>query len=261
MKNNSLTELWEKRSKKYLYKVEGVLPKSFPLIANNYLHGWMCEEITKTFKGSSKQIKVLDLGCGYGRLSKYILHSFKQSKTFGLDISPTYVKLYNQELKPRGYAQVGDIAFLPYDNDSFDGVVMVTALMYLTSKRDQEKALKEIFRVLKPGGRFIFIERNPVGHKLITLGGIASIIRGKKNKEIKSVSFTKEYLSKMITEKGGTVKQVEGIPVFTIFFPFIFVLSKISPAWSKYLLTLIKKLDEKFFWLLTPSLYISYIGY
>jgi SAM-dependent methyltransferase len=44
---------------------------------------------------------------------------------------------------------------LPFEDDSFDTVV---STLVLCSVRDQDKALAEIRRVLKPGGRFLFIE-------------------------------------------------------------------------------------------------------
>ena len=46
----------------------------------------------------------------------------------------------------------GDATALPYDDDSFDAVVLITVLGEIP---DQEAALREIARVLRPGGRLV----------------------------------------------------------------------------------------------------------
>ncbi len=219
-----IQNLWEERSQKYKSNVKGVLPKAFPDWLNNILHNWMYSQIKSSIKNGDT---VLDLGCGYGRLAKEVLQDFRKTKVNGVDIAKTYVTLFNKNLAPRGKAVVADIKKLPFKSGSVDVVYMVTTLMYLTSKKDQQKAIAEIFRVLKLHGKFIFIERNPGGHSLMTLGGLITKLRGKKNKEIESVSFTKDQMGKLLSSQSFESKTTTGFP----FGP-----------------------------LLTPSLYISYSG-
>lgn len=136
-----IREFWEERSQEYGSKIEGVLPKSLPRPVNEYLHNWMLEQIKRVVEGR-EEAKILDLGCGYGRLSKEILDEFPKSRTFGIDVAQTYVNLYNQRLSPRGRAVKGDIRKLPFKDSSFDVVFMVATLMYLTKKPNKKLLLK-----------------------------------------------------------------------------------------------------------------------
>ena len=60
------------------------------------------------------------------------------------------------EASKRGIPNVvptrGDAQALPYENDSVDGVVLVTVLGEIP---DQDAALREVTRILKPGGRLV----------------------------------------------------------------------------------------------------------
>lgn len=256
MNNTNLA--WEKRSKVYGTKIEGVLPKFLPALINGYLDEWMYEQVKLKIKNG--ELKILDLGCGYGRLSGHILRDFPEVKTFGIDVSSNYVNLYNKNLSPRGKAVAGDVRKLPFKDSFFDNVFMVTTLMYLVKNSDQTRAMKEIFRVLKPGGSFVFIERNTVGQSIVTVGGLVGKIRGQSNKEIHSVSFTKDELIKLIKDAGGDINSVRGLPGWTLLLPFSFAANLISKTVCKAFLQIIKPLDKIFSWLLTPSLYISYSG-
>lgn len=256
---NKIWEAWEERSRKYGTKPEGVLPKSLPAPVNDYLNNWMFEQIRWSMKTFKKAV-VLDLGCGYGRLSKQILDEFKNLSIVGIDVSQTYVDLYNKNLSPRGRAIRGDIRNLPFKDSFFNVVFMVTTLMYIIKKPDQEKVCDEIFRVLKPGGRFVIIERNPIGQNIITFGGLISKIRGRKHKEIPAASFRKDYLTGLIKKSGGFVIQTRGIPAWTLLLPLSIIIFTMSQNLARKFLGLVESLDNLLSWFLTPSLYISYTG-
>lgn len=255
----SVENLWESRYRSYGNRIEGVLQKSFPLIINKYLHEWMVNEIKKTMTGL-RGMKVLDLGCGYGRLSSVILAEFPKCSTVGVDISKTSVELYNKSLSPRGKAYKGAITKLPFKNASFDIVFIVTTLMYLVDKKDQEAAIKELIRVLRTGGKFVVIERTSTGQKLVTLGGLVDFAHGAKNKEIIATSFDPQYIVLLLEKNGGKVTGKKGIPIWTITLPISFLLSAFTPKFAEKFLKLINFVDVRLGWLLTPSLYISYSG-
>jgi SAM-dependent methyltransferase len=90
---------------------------------------------------------LLDIGCGRMPYRNVLLPKVK--KYIGLD-HPETAKLYNGEVKPDIYA---DATKIPLKDKSIDTVLMLMVLEHLDNP---QKALKEIKRILKPGGRFIF---------------------------------------------------------------------------------------------------------
>jgi ubiquinone/menaquinone biosynthesis C-methylase UbiE len=72
----------------------------------------------------------------------------------------------------RGFANVkptvGDAQALPYEDDAFDAAVLVTVLGEIP---DQDAALRELKRVVKPGGRMVFGELMGDPH-MVTLGAL-----------------------------------------------------------------------------------------
>jgi len=251
----SIQNQWEKRSKKYGSRIEGVLLKSFPRPVNEYLDQWMWEQVKNSIRRPAEKLKakkVLDLGCGYGRLSKKILEEFSEARVCGIDISKTYVEIFNKNLFPRGKAVVGNIRKLPFKSESFDLVMAATALMYLTKKGDQKKAMDEIARVLKPEGKFIIVERNPTGYKIATLGGLIEKLRGKEKKEINAVGFSKDDMKSLAGEAGLKLEDARGIPAWTLLLPLMFIFPS--------LVKLASATDKVFARLLTPSMYIAHSG-
>lgn len=255
---DNIRAAWNERSKKYGRRIEGVLPKSLDPLINDYLDKWMFEIIEKNINRNYK-LNILDLGCGYGRLSKQILRKFPNVEVAGVDIAENYVDIFNKTLSPKGKAYVGDIKKLPFKSESFDLVFIVTSLMYLTEHEDQIACIREMKRVLKDKGRFVIIERNPLGHKIITLGGLISILRGQKYREIPAVSFKKKYLKALIRRNLGSIEQVKGIPLWTLTLPIQILLLKVNKMSAKLFLRLIYFLDNQMN-LENLSLYISYSG-
>lgn len=256
---DEVERLWEARSRKYGRSIEGVLTKSFPGIVNNYLDKWMLEQVSGIVD-AKKTLQLLDLGCGYGRLSKALLKKFPNLTTVGVDISQTYVDLYNESLNPRGRAIKADILKLPFKKNSFDAIILVTTFLYIKNRNEQEETLKNFFRILKPGGQFAIIERNKPGYNYVTVGGLVGKIRGKVNREISTFTFDEAYLSALIKKAGGHIVKREGIPFCTLILPVLIVLGFIFPGVTKFLLKITGFFDRKFTSFIKPSVYVSYIG-
>ncbi len=250
---------WEKRSKKYNSEIEGVLFKSFPRPLNEYLHSWMSRELAKEIL-ANKKTKVLDMGCGYGRLSKYLLDSFPNVTTTGIDISKHFVNLYNKELNPRGKAIVGSITNLPFANNSFDFVVMAVSMVCLEGSQAKKKAIQELFRVLKPNGKFLIIESNKTGYLIVSCGGILGGVGKGKEGPVPAMDVTPKFLRSEIEKNNGEIRSIEGIPFWTITMPLSLALSMISPNLGRSWLRIVTNIDKHIKKLVFPSLYISYRG-
>lgn len=250
--------LWEERSNKYKDNILGVLYKSFPMFLNKYIDDWEFKLISKIVINRIG-FNILDIGCGYGRISMRILKKFNNVKLFGIDIAQKYVDIYNQKLNPRGIAINADMRKLPFNKESFDFVIIVASLMYVIDKKEQKNTLLEVFRVLKKGGRLLIIERDVSSYNLITLWGLISKIRGNKYKEINAVGYEPEDIYKLIEGKG-ILNDKFGIPLLTLFLPLLIFFNMFS---SKYIVNLILKIinrtDSKFRNITYPSLYIAYV--
>ena len=101
---------------------------------------------------------VLDYGCGNGHFSLMIAR--RGSHVFGIDISPKLIEQARASALNSGcngctpQFVAGDAHHTPFADSMFDYVVGNGALHHL----DLERALTEIARVLKPGGRAVFLE-------------------------------------------------------------------------------------------------------
>lgn len=91
-------------------------------------------------------LKILDAGCGAGGMMVY-LKNFGQ--VWGIDISPEALKF----CRKRGLKEIklASIEKIPFENESFDLVTSFDVLYHKWVKNDF-LALKEFYRVLKPGG-------------------------------------------------------------------------------------------------------------
>lgn len=92
-------------------------------------------------------MRVLDVCCGPGMLTAGALE--RDAEAIGLDFAAEAVELARR-LVPKGRFQQGDAQGLPFPATSFDAVVCGYGLMHLP---EPAAALREILRVLRPGGR------------------------------------------------------------------------------------------------------------
>ncbi len=98
---------------------------------------------------------MLDIGCGGGATLKRLLKRSQDAQVYGIDISDESVaKARNVNralLDKQVFIQQGSAAKLPYEDAKFD---LVTAVETVYFWPNLPECLKEVRRVLKPGGRF-----------------------------------------------------------------------------------------------------------
>lgn len=101
-----------------------------------------------------KGARVADLGCGSGVFTD-LLHQAGYDST-GVDISPKLVKV-GQAKFPHVRLIEGDIEKLPFPSGSLDGAMLSGVVHHLP---DPAKCAAEVFRVLRPGGKFVAFDPN-----------------------------------------------------------------------------------------------------
>ena len=100
---------------------------------------------------------ILDVGCGGGKNIARMLKHCPEGKVYGIDYSEESVAMSRKKngklLGSRCFIEQGNVMELPYENEKFD---LVTAFETVYFWPDLNKSFSEVYRVLKPGGMFMF---------------------------------------------------------------------------------------------------------
>lgn len=95
----------------------------------------------------AKMDRFVDIAGGYGRLADEYLPRALESTLF--DYSKTELAQAKELYGDKIQTKAGDIYALPFDDDSFDALMMIRATHHF---KDMQKVSNELYRVLKPGG-------------------------------------------------------------------------------------------------------------
>ena len=137
---------------------------SIPAVVSDYLEAaekvglWASEKIVIE-KFVPKTARILELGCGAGRIA-HGLCALGYTDILATDFSENMVRA--AQSLGRKYADsaafaVCDATEINLPDESFDAVIFgFNGLMQIPKSKNRQKALAEIFRVLKPDGVFIF---------------------------------------------------------------------------------------------------------
>lgn len=165
-KNSVLRKRWEDRAACLGDDLVSVLFKGFSEPLNQYIHQWHMKVLAEHLLPQlAHGARVLDLGCGYGRLSQELLKIRPDLQITGLDFSIEYCRRYHAALGAS--VACGDLRQLPFRDANFDGVLAVVALMYVAPD-EASQAMDGIMRLLRPGGMALFLDP---GEELLALAG------------------------------------------------------------------------------------------
>lgn len=112
------------------------------------------KQTNNLFTISKSPLTFLDLCCGTGDLSGILKDTFPQSKVIGVDFSKNMLEIA-QKKHPDIELIEADCTQLPFENQSFDLCIISFGLRNI---EDMEKALSEIYRILKKDGYFINLD-------------------------------------------------------------------------------------------------------
>lgn len=110
--------------------------------------------------GNIKGKDVLDLGCGEGYMARQLIDG-EPTSIKGVDLSPEMISRAKvQNIHSNVSFQTGNVTSIPFEDNSFDLVICVFVYNYVTTKEMLE-SFKEVKRVLKSPGKFIFSVPHP----------------------------------------------------------------------------------------------------
>jgi len=176
--------------------------------------------VVSTLKERFKQnqsLKILDAGCGTGGMLAVLKKEFPSGELFGIDYSEEAIRLTNA--RSGIDVRQGSVSALDFEDGSFDAVVSLDVLYHLGV--DEPVAIKELFRVVKPGG---YIVLNLPAFE--SLRGTHDII----------VHTRERYTKKSVYQKLSFSEDIDSINLLywnvLLFFP-LFVWRKISNKFVK----------------------------
>lgn len=156
--------------------------------------------------GAQPGERILDLACGDGQLTQRLIAT--GATVQGVDASEEMAAA----ARARGIAaDVACAELLPYADGSFDAVFSNAALHWV---RDQDAMMRQVYRVLHPGGRFVAEMGGHGNIAAIRVGLIATLTRhgyGDRENEVNYYPTTEAYTTRL-AKHGFTVEKIALIP-------------------------------------------------
>ncbi len=169
--------------------------------------------------------RVLDIGCGNGRLSD--MFENEEIEYTGVDFSENLIEIAKKERGQKGKFLQANALDLPFGNDCFDVVFSIAVLHHIPSKENRALFVSEANRVLRPGGVCVLTVWNTLNLKFIKahtthflkkiLGnsdldfGDIVIPFGKRKRKRYIHSFTKRSLKSLFKENNLSNISVQNV--------------------------------------------------
>ncbi|MDT5177640.1 MAG: hypothetical protein QOJ95_1838 [Mycobacterium sp.] len=139
------------------YGYEEDPPMALPLTGSDEAHRYSIQLYHRTASQADLEgKKVLEISCGHGGGSSYLVRTFGPSDYTALDINPDGIKFCRKRHEIPNLEFVhGDAQDLPFDDSTVDVVINIEASH---GYPDFPRFLSEVHRVLRPGGHFLYTD-------------------------------------------------------------------------------------------------------
>jgi ubiquinone/menaquinone biosynthesis C-methylase UbiE len=107
---------------------------------------------------AQQPLTVLELGCGNGYALEALTALDRSDQFWGLDFSDELLAIAHNRAMPNCVLEKGDARALSAELPVFDCVYTERCLINILDWNEQQEALRQIAKVLKPGGYFLMIE-------------------------------------------------------------------------------------------------------
>ena len=173
---------------------------------SDYFSEYKIKEI-KRVEGTAQVKQILDLGCGDGNSARFFYQHFPNAHTEGIDISADSIEEAKKRQIPGASFRPYDGSHIPFEDNKFDVCLIATVLHHIRFVHHPD-LLREVLRVLKPGGRLYIFEHNPWNP--VTRKVVDNCVFDKD-----AVLLSPPYSKRVVKEAG--FRQVSN--TYTIFFP------------------------------------------
>lgn len=213
----NLRQQWEKRAASQQGALSGVLFQGLPEKVNQAIHEWhrniLCDKLLDLVPSNGR---LLDLGCGYGRLSGEITRHRTDISITGADISLNYCQLFKRNINAP--AVCASIERLPFIQESFDALLGVTTLMYVPSEH-QAEVMAGALKLLRPGGHALFLDP---GRLFLTMS--SKFLPGVRKRSSGGFGITKRQYRQIALQANCRIVQCAGGSWLTLALPFAMLL-------------------------------------
>ncbi len=133
---------------------EGSVPLNYDRYLGPHLFEPYALDIIKRLDGLQPK-HVLEIACGTGRVTHHLVNTLPAgAQLWATDLNKDMLQVAQNKIEaPNVKWQLADAQQLPFDDEIFDLVVCQFGVMFFP---DKGGAFAEVYRVLQPGGRFIF---------------------------------------------------------------------------------------------------------
>lgn len=192
-----------------------VLSAGEPRYVNAAYHRWETETLVRAL-GNARGVRVLDLACGLGRVSRVL--AARGAKVVGVDNAFAMLEAARKNLgnhRAKASLVQGASSVLPFADGAFRAVVCFGLLEHLP-RALQEQTLAEAFRVLAPGGALFLVVNN--NHSLLLASGEDN--RFRKAEQLENGYFCglvdRHQLTAALARRGARVRAIGSNPHYSL---------------------------------------------